>query len=369
MQADIYTIQHKARPPGVSFANISDFELKVGGHLSVDELSLRDTVSLYCLDLKSRCAVFVEGDTLTSLADEPFLYLGQYKGARRVWTLAFDDFIEWSGSLEDPRKLIFVHSTGRCGSTLVSRLLGRLPNSFSLSEPDALCDLVLARFYRPENTDYQQQLFRACIRALCKDDSNRRVSIKGRSFTIELADWMHASYPHARHLFIYRNIYDWIESIMRAFPANTTNAQRAAEDARRLLTPLVPLLRRSEEGEMLSLASVHALMWKSTMMSYIELHKSGANAHALDYDALLKMPHGIVRSLSRSLGLEPISAQTLNAVMNRDSQENSPLARATLKSRHIQLSPADLKDIERQLGTPPALSSSHFEVPNELQPS
>jgi hypothetical protein len=77
--------------------------------------------------------------------------------------------------------------------------------------------------------------------------------IKGRSFIIELADWLHELYPQSRNLFLYRDGESWLRSAMRAYD---DGVERTAEEIwesdnqmRVDWAPLIPVLARYDPAE------------------------------------------------------------------------------------------------------------------------
>jgi len=70
---------------------------------------------------------------------------------------------------------------------------------------------------QPDQPDMVKMLLDATMRLLCKTPVQTAWVIKGRSWAIELADWLHELYPHARHLYLYREAESWIKSNLSAF--------------------------------------------------------------------------------------------------------------------------------------------------------
>jgi len=68
-----------------------------------------------------------------------------------VITLPFKTMIQLAQSVTvDVGKLIVIHSTGCCGSTLVGNVFAQLPGRIGVSESDVLTQLVVARFMQPD---------------------------------------------------------------------------------------------------------------------------------------------------------------------------------------------------------------------------
>ena len=105
----------------------------------------------------------------TVLSQAPFYYQAQYENAVHVITLPFEMLIQLAQSITiDDNRLVFIHSTGRSGSTLASRIFAQIPGVINMSEPDVLTQLVAARFAQPDKQAELKILLDASMRLLCK---------------------------------------------------------------------------------------------------------------------------------------------------------------------------------------------------------
>jgi len=103
------------------------------------EILTNERISLYAFDFDTSRVVFVETASPSELSMAPFFYQAQYENAVRILTLPFDVMIGLAQSVALPdTQLLFIHSTGRCGSTLAGGLLAQVPGVTNLSEPDTL---------------------------------------------------------------------------------------------------------------------------------------------------------------------------------------------------------------------------------------
>jgi len=89
----------------------------------------------YAIDYKRRCAVFVEtSGSVAQLKSAPFLYQAQRDFAQRVFLLSFDEVLVLDPKTIDRAKnLVFLHSTGRCASTLLWKIQAKYPPYPSLT--------------------------------------------------------------------------------------------------------------------------------------------------------------------------------------------------------------------------------------------
>jgi hypothetical protein len=136
--------------------------------------------------------------------------------------------------------LVFLQSTGRCGSTLLSKILDTFasyvlrpqqptnpidvdvlivsvarPRCLSLSEPDVFTNLL--KYTQPEHDEYLQ----ACVKFLFKPTSSSvsatTLVIKTRGESVAQSRQLARCFPNARILFLYRNGIRTIQSFHAAF--------------------------------------------------------------------------------------------------------------------------------------------------------
>ena len=64
----------------------------------------------------------------------PFYFVTQYETAQRLIAVPYDTLHQLAAECQiDPSKIILVYSTGRCGSTLISRVFDQVPEVASFS--------------------------------------------------------------------------------------------------------------------------------------------------------------------------------------------------------------------------------------------
>lgn len=101
----------------------------------------------YCLDFLRARAVYVTGVDPQGVQGAPFYYLHLRQHARRVLNVPIDHAFVSTTAAEQP---VFLFSPGRCGSTLLSRVLFEtgIP---SVSEPDFYTQMASWFWSRPFN--------------------------------------------------------------------------------------------------------------------------------------------------------------------------------------------------------------------------
>ena len=130
-----------------SVGGFSAFKLESSGkEISFSELISRMDVTLYCYDLAAQQLLFVKIDDMQALSSEPFLDRAvRNHAADEAFTCSFATATAWTEALPEERsselKLCWIWNTGRCGSTLMHRLLAATGAVCSRSEPYWLDDL------------------------------------------------------------------------------------------------------------------------------------------------------------------------------------------------------------------------------------
>jgi hypothetical protein len=138
-------------------------------------------------------------DARSRAATRPFNQLFRYR-------TAFNDFIraEREGAVA-PSGFIFHMS--RCGSTLVSQMLGALPGTISVSEPDPLDTIVqLPLVAQGVSTELHIAAVRAMIAALGRnrDGTTHRYFVKLDSWHTLALPLFRAAFPDVPWIFLYR---------------------------------------------------------------------------------------------------------------------------------------------------------------------
>ncbi len=144
----------------------------------------RKHVTLFFLTNKH--AVFCESDPdvdVSDLSRFPFLFISQYYQCRRLVFVPHASFYRLGEEIGDPKaKVGVINMTSRCGSTLLSQLIAKVPHSRSFSEPWVVTSLN--SLYNTRTIDYEElkALCRATFRLLCKVEPGQEV----RTFVLKL---------------------------------------------------------------------------------------------------------------------------------------------------------------------------------------
>jgi hypothetical protein len=320
---------------------------------------LGDHVELYCLDDARGEALFVDTGEDVDLAGAPFFYLAQYRAARRLLAVPYDTLHALADGLPDPRP-IFVHSTGRCGSTLLSRALTAVPGVRSLSEPDVYSDLAMLRHWYPDRESDYGRLARSCTRILGRHTPTLAVKLRGGA--IHLGDLLQKEYPAAHDLFLYRHAERWTESMHAGFTPSLPG-KRALPTFLRYLEAQAPLLSpyARRHGRRPTLAESYALTWLSIMDRYVTLRDAGVPFLPVRYEELTAAPRETVLRILQWCELPTDGVDAVVETFATDSQAGTNLSRsARAATPVVPLTPEDYEQVRAVLAEHPIVSTPDY---------
>jgi hypothetical protein len=347
-------------------ASVNDFRTSDAGTCDSARV-LRPGVSLYCLDHPNRAAIFVEADE-ERLADAAFLYQAQARHARALICVPYEELHELADFVSlDSTRVALIYSTGRCGSTLVSRALTQAPLVTSLSEPDVFTNLVSLRAEGRVSDEELRELVRSCLLLqlaphVCRA-SPRLIAVKLRSFVVYLADVLSEVFRDAKVVFMYRDAEGYFRSAARMVGLHRWE-QLSAPAPRMLaaMRPLVPLLdeHASARSQPPSTADVIVCMWASAMRDAERLFGSGMPVFCMRYEDMQADAKAEIDSLFSFLDIAIDDRSGLDAILRKDSQAGTPLDRSRLGMRAERLSDAVMEKMLSSLAAvaprlPPAL--------------
>ncbi len=272
------------RTERISISSPSDF-LR-GAEQSVERVT--EIVLPYCLDFWRRRSIYVGGVDTRGAQAAPFYYLYLRREARSVVSVPWE-----SGSLAErtSHAPIFLFSPGRCGSTLLSRILSSsgTPN---VSEPDfytQATSALAASPFNPLGRRMQQAIWNLGVDLAAALDPAAPPVVKLRAESCRAPDllWQPAE---RRTLFMTRGFETWARSTGRAFRNGPDKAVRK---------------------------------YLSAMTCYAWLRQY-SECHLLHYEDLLAAPLDTTQALARFLGRD-IAAAAVASTMKEDSQEGTPL--------------------------------------------
>ena len=241
----------------------------------------------YCLDFPRRRAVYVCGIDIEALKTAPFYYLHLRRNARSLLSVPIEH-----GSLRgvepavDP---VFVFSPGRCGSTLLSRLLSEA-HIAAVSEPDFFTQMSSV-FWSSRYNPVRKAFWRA-MWSMTDDLCGALGAVPVIKLRAECcrAPGLFLRKPDAKAIVMLRSFESWARSTARVFAPSPGKA---------------------------------VSKYMRALRCYAYLRANG-RCQVLRYDTLIAEPQVFSRGLGEFLDA-PIPVEAVRRAMAADSQSGTPL--------------------------------------------
>jgi hypothetical protein len=265
-------------------------------------------------------------------SEAPFVYALQLGQARRAALMSFDRLVASSQALAPPEKLAILFSTGRCGSTLASRIFAQIPEVWSLSEPDYLTNLAVDRHHLSPND--LVELIRAATLWTCRPPSGRRATtmvLKPRSEAVIIAEACQCAFPDARNVFMYRDHLGYLNScfkfVQRVVPPeilSTDEPWLAEWDYLMVVTPITLLddLFPADHGP-IGWPEFLTLAWDLRIEGYLRAVRQGMNLTPIHYRDLNADRLGQTHRLLTACDLDAAHLETAMLAFAEDSHKGS----------------------------------------------
>ena len=374
MRINQFAIENKHRRNIGHVAQLEDFTIATQGEVDVAAVVANPAVSLYCLDDKARQAVFVELPPDADLAKSPFVYLSQHEEARRLFTMPYETFHRVAATLPAVTRPIFLHITGRSGSTLLSHAFNESGLVKSLAEPDVVSQFSnLRHSSEPSRETELQTLAQSSIQFLFKNDHGPNIeahAVKFRNQAVPVMDLFQKTFPEGRSLFLYRDVIGFTASFQRIFrkaglpeSQSFTNWQHnSALSLSGDLTHVADYLGRAE-GE-ITIAQQCALWWLVVMDWYLAQYERGVSTMAIDFSDLVNAQEETLSAIFRYCRLSAEGVERGLQAYNRDSQEGTFLARENPQELNQRgLTPDELREVKAIVARHPHFGQLDFAVP------
>lgn len=320
-------------------ASLGNFVLGEGISIDFREIWERHLTELspFCLDVKRNQIVFVRVANDVDLAASPFYYHAQRQHAIKTYSVGFEQYYELAEELHDDAENVgFLFSTGRCGSTLLARLLETSPQVIAISEPDIYTQAVEKGFPQNEATKilrYSTRLLSTIHRR--RSPSASFVFIKLRSQCVYGGDIFRRADSRYRNLFLYRNAIDvvnsfysllpnWVRVVLRHVPVD--NWILSSAKARPGISRLCPLVDDDRFSDLpRSCINIYILMWLSAMAAASNLQAGDEPFFQtiLRYEDLVMQRQDAVTPLLKQWRVAPPSTEALEVVFGQNSQSGS----------------------------------------------
>lgn len=371
MIATVFEVIGRSQNAHIRLAGLDNFRLLDQGQFPASNILENPHITLYSLDFERKQAVFVETPPDVDLSQVPFFVTAQHEHAKRVWTISFGTMAKLAQAVTlDDSHLVSIYSVGRCGSTLASQIFAQVLGVINISEPAVLSQLVVARHTKIAPEDDLVELLAASIRLLCKTQAATAWVIKGQSFVIELADWLHKLFPQTKNLFLYRHAETWLRSGLRAYGqsvvASEAESIRMDESVREVLGPLVPLIAAYDPHRLLPHAGALSLMWLRAMECYVACCNIGMEMLAIRYESWRSAPQQTAVAMLEYCQCKPTDMTAVYEALDRDSQADSRLSREALGQSNRVLTDDELAELNRHLQAHAFIHEANFEVPNTI---
>ena len=219
-KAHILKIVHKGEIYSGLTYGLANFILKHDCYVENPEVLLKkENVSLFSFDTKY--AIFVSCKPWENILDcekHPFSWLAQYQRATHLILLPLNLFNRVAEEkIGDPKvKVTLIQMTSRCGSTLLTQILGRVPRVQAWSEPNALCYMQTMR-NNGSLPDHQiDRLLKNTFRVLCQRNNSNvdHLVMKLNPICNGLVPDILKEFPRTKVIFNTRNMRASLKSLL-----------------------------------------------------------------------------------------------------------------------------------------------------------
>ncbi len=326
----------------------------------------------------------------------PFFYINQFNHVQRLIRIPIHHFVSLMKSegaervKEEELNLILLSNVGRCGSTVLTQMFEKLPNTVSISEPECLMpfaadpEMFASKDKGKDGSSKldpniasltRGEILKACILALicssnAEEDGEKKTNIviKPKAHAMAITTELDEIFKgRMRHLFLYRHPAQYVTSVSTVFnslmhPVVRTAVMRFSirmnmeafvlthfpDHTTRRARALASLM---EKVDMTKSTYRFACMFCANVMSMVEhREKSGLDFKLLSYHELIEDPGAVMAEVSRFCGLTEDEEEVAEvALPENDSQNNSGLSRQHLNNFKKSLDDAKIKEIDHVL--------------------
>jgi hypothetical protein len=350
MEANQHTITAKVKTALFDVVSPDDFQTQAGRSIDPQVVIEHPAISLYCLDHANQQAIFVETSPEVDLLRAPFLFIAQYEAAQRLITVPYATFRALAREVQiDETRIVLVHSTGRCGSTLLSHVLNEEPTVASFAEPDVFSQLVMLRTAGKSTEAEITALLHASLNVMCANAERQGFqywAFKFRSYVLTVGDLLYQAVPTAKTLFLYRNALPYARSFTRAFGMTDAELAEEVEESQRWLMPGIDTYLKTH-GHPIPYLDFLALHWLASMQDCRRLQEQGAPMLCARYEELKTAPREVIQALLDYCGIPLPDSERLARVLAADSQAGTTAAQTSIQEPVRRLTEADLAELNR----------------------
>jgi len=304
-------------PPSAADFTLKDDHTELSGDDGVLSIVHDPYITLYSYDFSERRALFTKTVVDKDLYTCPFLYLAQLQNATHLYSVPIEllekallnnssngfVFNHQNTSLKSEEQVVFLFSTGRCGSTLLCKVLGRIEGVLGLQEPEPFTSLGYLRNTGGATDEDIITLLRISLLAHCKPKLHHSGQVnkwvfKFQSQVTEFMDLFPRAFPKSHNLFMYRNAEGVTKSIAKMLP-DLEKELKPLDAWTALYTGLkwLPGDRKYEKD----MASIY---WLTTMCKVLQYQNAGLKCPCARYEELVAETEKMVRELARIFNIE-----------------------------------------------------------------
>jgi len=360
-------IKEKRREHPIQIVEPSDFESETAEE--IDPITILDSpaFSFYCFDKENEQAIFVECDDPVAVESAPFYYQAQYDHTISLASMPLSMFHQLAADIKMPPKgVLFIHSVGRCGSTLVSKALAAVPQVHSLSEPDDLTQLTILKVKEKASDEWVREALISSVRWRCKarvGNAPEQVAIKTRSEVLVLADVFSDLFPDEKHFFLYRNAVSWMQSYFAGYGMDRDVYDKESNAAsEKGWAEVLPIIQEyHNESEPLNGIQIRVLAWITCMEGYLRMHGL-KNLCAARFEDLTKEPIPMLKQLFEFCEIGQVDWEAIHEVLGRDSQAGTIFDREERRKNHREMTLQMIQDVNDLVATRPLLRKADVVV-------
>jgi hypothetical protein len=332
-------IVSRDRPFEVDPARFDHFELGPGEPVGDDVIVGDRSWTLYAMDPDHDRALLVQLPDGFDLTTQPFAFVAQFERAVAAAEVPMRHLMELADRLPRPAALVHLFSTGRCGSTLASRIVAELAGIWSVSEPDAIGQLVTRRH------EYGTAPMQAMLRAASLWSYRPTVHREGQTCVLkyrsealfDATDYLVAT-PESTALFMYRDLLGWVDSVYRFAQKQGVDVTPGSAATRDVVWPILSAAAPCDlvadicdpNDPATPIEVVLTALWTLRIEAYRDAAKTGVPFHTVGYAELDRERAETVASLLRFLGHDdPGNRVRALRAYEVDSQQGTAGARAT----------------------------------------
>ena len=303
------------------------------------EYVLEDHVSLYYVNQNEAIWIEVEKGLDPAKCDySAFFRFAQWKLARKLIIMPIHIFNELGDKVGKPRsEIVFLSSTARCGSTLVTRVFSESSMCMAFSEPDCIDGMSQLRSVISNRE--RINIFRNSINLLCKPLCSRHIQtyvIKFSQPTMVQVPDIKELFPNAYHVFLYRDGLPVARSLAKCSNGMPMLAMTqilgswSGSFTKKMMNEL-GLYAENFEQKLYSDLQFGTIMWASGMRQYLDFREQGIDIVAAKYEDIINEPNSAFRKIFEYCNI-PFDLKAVEIAMSEDSQQDSPLSYECLKS-------------------------------------